>query len=146
MKLVKIFKVLGDETRIRIVNLLRNSELCVCEITYALGATQSNISKHLAKLSDSDFVVSSKKAQWISYKINPALLAEYPFIQTILNQEMTKIPQCQEDLAKLAECQSRGIPLMKRHISSSVLRFPLKPSPNRAYSNTLREPWRRGQL
>lgn len=110
MKLAKVLKVLGDETRIRILNLLKNSELCVCEITYALGATQSNISRHLAKLSDTDFVVSSKKAQWISYKINGDLLAEYPFIQTILDQEMEKIQQCKEDLKKLAECQSRGIP------------------------------------
>ncbi len=110
MKLVKIFKVLGDETRIRILNLLKNSELCVCEITYALDATQSNISKHLAKLSDTDFVISSKKAQWISYKINPIMLEEYPFIQVILKQEVEKIQQCQEDLVKLAECQSKGIP------------------------------------
>ncbi len=110
MKLAKILKVLGDETRIRILNLLRNSELCVCEITYALGASQSNISKHLAKLSDTDFVVSSKKAQWISYKINATMIEEHPFIQTILNQEMAKIDQCKQDLEKLAECQSKGIP------------------------------------
>jgi ArsR family transcriptional regulator len=110
MKLIKILKVLGDESRIRILNLLNNSELCVCEITYALGATQPNISKHLAKLSDVGFVTSSKKAQWISYKINAAILDEYPFIQTVLSQETAKIEQCKEDLDKLAECQSRGIP------------------------------------
>lgn len=110
MKLVKTLKVLGDETRIRILNLLMNSELCVCEITYALNATQSNISKHLAKLSDANIVLSAKKAQWISYKINPAVLKEYPFIQAILEQETKKIQQCQEDREKLAACQSKGIP------------------------------------
>ncbi|MBP1763767.1 MAG: aseR 1 [Firmicutes bacterium] len=110
MKLVKIFKVLSDETRFRILNLLKNSELCVCEITYALDATQSNISKHLAKLSDANIVLSSKKAQWISYKINPSVLKEYPFIQTILDQEMGKIQQCQKDLDKLATCQDKGMP------------------------------------
>lgn len=110
MKLAKILKILGDETRIRILNLLKNYELCVCEITYALGATQPNISKHLAKLSDAGFVISSKKAQWISYKLNAAILAEFPFIQHVLSQETTKIQQCKADLEKLAECQSRGIP------------------------------------
>jgi len=110
MKLVKILNVLSDETRIRILNLIRESELCVCEITYALGATQSNISRHLAKLSDADFVVSSKKAQWISYRINPNIVVEYPFIQAILDQEMGRIQQCKEDSEKLKECQSRGIP------------------------------------
>ncbi|MEM5795116.1 MAG: metalloregulator ArsR/SmtB family transcription factor [Bacillota bacterium] len=110
MKLVKILKVLGDETRIRILNLLRSSELCVCEITYALGATQSNISKHLAKLSDADFVISSKKAQWIAYKINVSMLAEHPFIETIMREEMVQIPECKADLEKLTECQGKGIP------------------------------------
>lgn len=110
MKLVKILKVLGDDTRIRILSLLEKHELCVCEITYALDATQSNISKHLAKLSDAGFVTSSKKAQWISYKINAAILEEYPFIRTVLNQETAKIQQCKEDFEKLAECQRRGIP------------------------------------
>jgi ArsR family transcriptional regulator len=110
MKLVKILKVLGDETRIRILNLLINSELCVCEITYALNATQSNISKHLAKLSDANIVLSAKKAQWISYKINPTVLKEYPFIQAILEQETEKIQQCKEDREKLAACQNKGIP------------------------------------
>jgi len=110
MKLVKILKVLGDETRIRILNLLKNSELCVCEITYTLGATQSNISKHLAKLSDADLVVSSKKQQWISYKINERMLAEHQFIQTILDQEIDKIQQCREGLKNLSSCQARGIP------------------------------------
>ena len=110
MKLIKVLKVLSDETRIRILHLLRNAELCVCEITFALGASQSNISKHLAKLSDTDFVLSSKKAQWIAYKLNPALLAEYPFIEDILQRETGKIPQCQADLEKLAECQNRGLP------------------------------------
>lgn len=110
MKLVKILKALSDETRFRILNLLKNSELCVCEITYALDATQSNISKHLAKLSDANIVLSSKKAQWISYKINPAILKEYPFIQAIMDQETGKIAQCQEDREKLAACQDKGIP------------------------------------
>ena len=67
MLFVKICKILSDETRYRILNLLNYSELCVCEITDVLGATQSNISRHLGKLA------------WVSYKINPAILSEYPF-------------------------------------------------------------------
>lgn len=110
MTLVRRLKVLGDETRIRILNLLRASELCVCEITYVLGATQSNVSRHLEKLSSAGFVVSAKKAQWVSYKINPELLTESPFIEKILQDELVKIDRCREDLKLLAECQARGIP------------------------------------
>ena len=50
MELVEIFKAFGDETRIRILNLLRNSEMCVCEIEAILGINQSNASRHLNKL------------------------------------------------------------------------------------------------
>lgn len=110
MKLVKIFKMLGDETRLRILNLLNVSELCVCEITYALNATQSNISRHLGKLTDANFVISSKKAQWVSYKINPAILSEYPFLETILSHEIGHSSDYQEDLKRLFECQAKGMP------------------------------------
>jgi ArsR family transcriptional regulator, arsenate/arsenite/antimonite-responsive transcriptional repressor len=120
MNLVRRLKVLGDETRIRILNLLKDSELCVCEITYALGATQSNISRHLEKLSSAGFVVSSKKAQWVSYKLNSELLAEYPFIENILKDELDKIDQCREDLKLLAECQVRGIPCEWRSSDSDA--------------------------
>lgn len=110
MTLIKIFKALGDETRLRILNLLTNTELCVCEIQYSLDITQSNTSRHLKTLSDVGLVISSKKAQWVAYKINDSILVEYPFIKEILNKEMLKLEFGKRDLEKLSECQKRGIP------------------------------------
>ncbi len=110
MKLVKILKALGDETRLRILNVLKNTELCVCEIQYSLEITQSNTSRHLKTLSDAGLVVSSKKAQWVSYKINDAIFAEYPFVREIFNGEMDKLEFKEKDLEKLSECLEKGIP------------------------------------
>lgn len=110
MDLIKIIKGLEDETRLRILNLLRHTDLCVCEIQYALETTQSNTSRHLTTLNNAGLVVSTKKAQWVSYKINENTLLEHPFIKQILDSELDKTTQSKKDLEKLAECQQQGIP------------------------------------
>ena len=51
-KLLNYFKVLSDETRLRIMVLLFHNELCVCQLTGITGISQPNVSKHLAKLRD----------------------------------------------------------------------------------------------
>ena len=110
MELIRILKALGDETRLRILNLLTQGELCVCEIQYALEATQSNISRHLKNLSVAGLLVSSKKAQWVSYKINEEIYLKFPFVQSLLESELDKLEFAKEDINKLAECQEQGIP------------------------------------
>lgn len=110
MKLIKILKAMEDETRLRILNLIKNSELCVCEIQYVLGTTQSNTSRHLANLSNAGLVKSEKKAQWVSYKINDDIISEHPFIGEILDHELDELKQCEKDLEKLSECLGKGIP------------------------------------
>lgn len=64
------FKTLGDENRLRILNLLMNYELCVCEIEVILGLNQSNVSRHLGKLKSNGLISGYKDAQWIHYKID----------------------------------------------------------------------------
>jgi ArsR family transcriptional regulator len=97
MELVNILKVLGDENRIRILNLLKDGELCVCEMESILGLNQSNVSRHLTRLSFSKLIKSYKKAQFVYYKINDETLIKYTFISEILNNEMNKIEKCTHD-------------------------------------------------
>ncbi|MCC0650914.1 ArsR/SmtB family transcription factor, partial [Clostridioides sp. ZZV15-6598] len=56
MEIIQILKALGDETRIRIINILRRGALCVCEIEAILEITQSNASRHLNKLMNAKLV------------------------------------------------------------------------------------------
>jgi len=97
MELVEILKVLGDENRIRILNLLKNGELCVCEMESILQLNQSNVSRHLTRLSSSKLIKSYKKAQFVYYKINEETISNYGFLGEILKNEMNKIEECNYD-------------------------------------------------
>jgi len=63
-------KTLSDPTRLRILNLLVQKELCVCEIMQILGLNQSNVSNHLNILRLTGFVKTVKKGKWSYYFIN----------------------------------------------------------------------------
>ena len=72
--MVEIFKSLSDDNRLRMINLLLQAELCVCEIEVLLDLTQSNASRHLNKLKSAKIISSSKDAQWIHYKLDDQFL------------------------------------------------------------------------
>jgi ArsR family transcriptional regulator len=63
MELIQILKALSDKTRLRILNLLMQSELCVGEIEYLLNINQSNTSRHLSSLKNATLITYEKKAQ-----------------------------------------------------------------------------------
>ena len=65
----RFFKALGDETRQRILGLLMEREMCVCELVTALKMTQPTTSHHLKILEDADIVQSTKEGTWVFYKI-----------------------------------------------------------------------------
>ena len=66
-ELVKVFRALSDETRIRILKVLLEREHCVCEIMQALGISQSRASRNLGILEDAGFVKSRREGLWIIY-------------------------------------------------------------------------------
>ncbi len=77
MNLDEIFKALGDQNRLRILNLLLENELCVCEIEKVLGLTQSNVSRHLQVLKNKGIVSCRKTLQWIYYRVSDEFFKEY---------------------------------------------------------------------
>lgn len=85
-QLINIFKLLSDETRLRILMLLLEEELCVCQITGILDITQPTASKILSKLRDMNLVTDLRKEKYVYYKLkqnNPVLLR---ILQDISNQ------------------------------------------------------------
>ncbi|HUJ18352.1 MAG TPA: metalloregulator ArsR/SmtB family transcription factor [Nitrospirota bacterium] len=68
--LVSLFKALSDETRLRIVKLLEQGELCVCDIVAALAMAQSKVSFHLGVLKEAGFIQDRKQGKWIHYRLN----------------------------------------------------------------------------
>jgi len=68
------YAALSHDIRLRSLLLLQaQGELCVCELTHALGMSQPMISRHLALLRESGLVVDRRAGLWIYYAINPAL-------------------------------------------------------------------------
>jgi ArsR family transcriptional regulator, arsenate/arsenite/antimonite-responsive transcriptional repressor len=69
-ELVTIFKALSDETRLRVIKLLEEGELCVCDITAALDMSQPKVSFHLGTLKDAELIKDRKQGKWIHYSLN----------------------------------------------------------------------------
>ncbi len=69
---VEIFKALGDETRLRLVNLFLQTkdDLCVCEMVDALGLPQYQISKHLTILKNAGLLRGSREGTWVYYRLD----------------------------------------------------------------------------
>ena len=66
-QLMNTFKLLSDETRLRMLVLLFQEELCVCELSGILEAPQPRISRNLAKLKDLNIVTDQRQERFIFY-------------------------------------------------------------------------------
>jgi len=68
-RLSEYYKALSDEKRLLIVRLLGFREMCVCELTGALGVSQPNLSHHIKKLEQAGLVKSDRRGKWIYYSL-----------------------------------------------------------------------------
>ncbi len=76
-ELVKAFKALSEETRLRILNLLLERECCVCEVMQALNISQSRASRNLSALYDAGFLKLSREGLWALYSIDKEGLKDH---------------------------------------------------------------------
>jgi ArsR family transcriptional regulator len=83
MKTVEIFKALGDETRLRLINLLLHTdeEVCVCEMVDTLQLPQYQISKHLTILKNAAILQANRKGTWVYYRLDHEAS---PFLRELL--------------------------------------------------------------
>jgi len=72
----ELFHALSDETRLDILDILKNGERCVCDLTSALDAAQSRLSFHLKVLKDAGIVNDRKDGRWVHYELNHDAFAE----------------------------------------------------------------------
>lgn len=89
--LVSGFHALSDPLRLQVLDLLREQELCVCELCDRLGTTQSKLSFHLKALKEANLVRARQEKRWIYYSLNlpqfvvlEQYLAEYRRFSPIL--------------------------------------------------------------
>jgi ArsR family transcriptional regulator len=107
---LRVFKALSDRTRLRIVRLLMEQELCVCEMMFVLNMAQSRLSHQLRILRDAGLVDDTRDGQWMVYRIPPKarativlLLAAFPGTEAPAGAEEAA------DRKKLAACLKKEI-------------------------------------
>lgn len=81
--LTKLFRALGDETRVRMVALLSHGELCVCHIEKALDLSQPNVSRQLGILRMAGIVDARRDGSWMYYALAPQ---EHASVKAMLDQ------------------------------------------------------------
>ena len=109
MEILIVLKILSDENRLRILNLLKEYSLCVGEIQTILNISQSNASRHLEKIKTSGLITNYKKAQWIYYQLRDKQLEKYPFIRQLLYEDMKENAVFMEDLHRLNKYKTSGL-------------------------------------
>ena len=65
----RFFQALGDNTRLRLLNLMGDQEICVCYFVEILGSPQPKISRHLAYLRNAGIVSARREGKWMHYRI-----------------------------------------------------------------------------
>jgi ArsR family transcriptional regulator len=102
-RLADTLKALADPTRLRIVSLLRrHEELCVCELTGALGLPQYSVSRHLAVLKAAGLVTDWRQGKWMHYSLEPALSAEDEAVLAAICARAAKEPAIRQDSRRVA--------------------------------------------
>jgi ArsR family transcriptional regulator len=111
-----LFLALGDRTRLRLLNLMADGEVCVCFFVEVLGEPQPKVSRHLAYLRSAGLVSARRDAKWAHYAIAPpanaAARAAFDAVMDALRDDR----EMQRDRAALARvcCSPRAPELLKR--------------------------------
>ncbi len=102
------FKGLSDITRLRIMNLLLQGELCVCDIQRITAGTQPTISRHLNYLKQSGLVLDRREGLRVFYRVatkdNPDLKTIHQFLRKVFKGKSV----LEDDLKELKEAMARG--------------------------------------
>ena len=81
---LRVMKALSDPNRVRVVKLLEDRALCVCEIQKVLGLAQPTVSSHMKILEDAGLVNKERQGTWMIY--SQAVESESPYILTMLTE------------------------------------------------------------
>lgn len=108
--ILKVFRALSDATRLRLVLLLMERDLCVCELVFILNMEQSRISHQLRILRDAGLVEDIRQGRWMIYRIPGS---ERGLLKAILEGELRSrfgdSSEIQNDSQRLAVCIKENI-------------------------------------
>jgi len=104
-----IFKALGEPTRLRIVRLLAEKELCVCELEEIMNMSQPRISQHLKVLKQAGLVKERREAQRrmcsLNWEVYNSFIEE---LDAFMRKPLEELPGFEEDAKKIKELAASG--------------------------------------
>ena len=103
-----LFAALAHDTRLRcLVLLMHHKELCVCQLTDSIGASQPHMSRHLARLRELGLVCDRRKGIWIHYRVNADLPEWVKDVLQTIAEGVAKETPFMQDAAALAGVTER---------------------------------------
>jgi ArsR family transcriptional regulator, arsenate/arsenite/antimonite-responsive transcriptional repressor len=106
--ITRLFRALGDETRLRIVALLTHGELCVCHIETALSLSQPSASRQLGILRAADVVETRREGIWIYYRLAAQADRDCKAILRTLSKSFAAEERLRRDVERLVKVKGPG--------------------------------------
>ena len=116
------FRAFADPTRLRILHLLHDHELCVGDLTQIINVPQPTASRHLAYLRKAQLVVTRKEGLWIYYSLAPARNDFHQKLLECLDECSEERSEWKEDDKRVADLRKKGR-LLSAVISRPVTRL-----------------------
>lgn len=111
--LLKVFKALSDETRLRVLKLLEHGELCVCDLVAALDTVQPKISFHLGILKDAGLIKDRKQGKWVHYRIDESdLFRRFLVLSTLERIDEVSIIEDRKRLENFIKAKAKPLRVM----------------------------------
>ena len=123
-----LFKALADRTRLRVINLIGDDEICVCFFVEALKTNQPKISRHLAYLRRAGLVSARREGKWMHYSLVEPPNAHAASIFREVREWLTSNPEMQRDKERFNKiCCGTQLPvqLQKAPRPASANTYPL---------------------
>lgn len=88
----RLFHALSDEIRLEVIDLLRDGERCVCELTTALDIAQPRLSWHLRALKEAGILTDRKEGRWVYYALARDTFEEAESVLSVLKPSVRALP------------------------------------------------------
>ncbi len=106
-KLYKVFKALGEPSRLKIVKMLSVQSMCVCELCEVLNMLQPRVSQHLRILKEAEVVYENREGYWVYYSLDRDKLQElWQSFQAFLNADLKSLRGFESEYDRLINLDS----------------------------------------